>query len=348
MKELDIQIRREGEAGLSVSDADRVLTIKAAALLEPYGKSVLDAARFYADHLATMARDILIADLAAEYEAAKRNAKVSAVYMILIRHRLGRFVDLFGHRTLRTVKAAEIEEWLHGLGLGAVSINNHRACVGAFLTYAVRRGYLEANPIKAIDKVKAPNDPPEIFAPVELARILNASPPALLPALAIGAFAGLRTSELLRLDWTEVDLARGFVHVAAKKTKSARRRLVKILPTLKAWLAPYADATDTVYAGDNHQYHDAVADLVAGLAIEWPKNGLRHSYASYHLAHYQDAAALMLQLGHTNTKLIFEAYRELVRPEEAQVYWSIVPAGVPATWCRSERRNQLAPRGKER
>jgi integrase len=334
LKELDIQIKREGEAGLGVSDTDRILAAEAASVLAPYDKNILDAARFYASHLASLARDILIADLADEYLAAKRNAKVSAVYLISIRHRLGRFVDVFGHRTLRTVGASEIEEWLHGLGLGAVSVNNHRTCVGAFMTYAVRRGYLAANPVKAIDKVRAPDDPPEIFAPVELARILAAAPVTLLPTLVLGAFAGLRTSELLRLDWTEVDLARGFVHVAARKTKSARRRLVKILPNLAAWLEPYAAATGKVYVGSNDRYHAAVAALVATLGLEWRKNALRHSFASFHLAKFEDAAGLALQLGHTSTKLIFENYRELVRPEEAELYWSIVPAGVPANVVR--------------
>lgn len=57
-------------------------------------------------------------------------------------------------------------------------------------------------------------------------------------------------------------------------------------------------------------------------------------YASYHLARFEDAAGLALQLGHTSTKLIFESYRELVRPEEAELYWSIVPAGVPANVVR--------------
>ena len=334
LKELDIQIRREGEAGLSISDADRALTIKAAALLEPYGKNVFDAARFYANHLATLARDILIADLAAEYLAAKHNANVSAVYMCSIRHRLGRFVDVFGHRMLRTVNAAEIEEWLHGLGLGAVSVNNHRTCVGGFLSYAVRRGYLEASPIKAIDKVKAQDTPPEIFTPAELAKILTAAPIDLLPAIALGAFAGLRTSEILRLTWSEIDLARGFIHIAARKTKSARRRLIKILPNLAAWLAPHAAATGPVYVGSNDQYHDAVSSLILGLGIKRAKNGLRHSFASFHLAKFEDAGGLALQLGHTTTKLIFEAYRELVRPEESEVYWSIVPAGVPANVVR--------------
>lgn len=330
LKELDIQIRREGEAGLGVSDADRILAASASALLAPYGKTIMDAARFYADHLATLSRDIRIVDLAAEYETAKRNAKVSAVYLGSIRHRLGRFVDLFGHRTLRTVKANELEEWLHGLGLGPVSVNNHRTCICAFFTYAVRRGYLEANPVSAIDKVRTPEDPPAIFEPVELARILGAAPGELLPVLAIGAFAGLRTSEFLRLDWTEVDQARGFVHVLARKTKSARRRLVKILPNLGAWLAPYAVASGKVYPGTKHQYHDAVAALTASLGLEWQKNGLRHSFASYHLAKFEDAAGLALQMGHASTKEIFANYRELVRPDEADIYWSIMPASVPA------------------
>jgi hypothetical protein len=143
-------------------------------------------------------------------------------------------VDLFGHLTLRTVTAAEIEDWSHGLRLGAVSVNNHRTSVGAFLTYGVRRGNIEANPVKAIDKVKAPNDSPEIAA------------------------------------------------------------------------------------------------LMATLGLEWRKNALRHSFASFHLAKFEDAAALASQPGHTSTKLIFENYRESASPEEAELYWSIMPAGVPA------------------
>lgn len=334
MRELDIQIRREGEAGVGISDADRILTRAAAALLEPYGKSVLDAARFYADHLATLATDIGVAPLAAEYETAKRNAKASGVYLVAIKHRLGRFVDVFGYRTVRTIKTAEIEEWLHGLGLGPVSVNNFRVCVGGFFSYAVRRGYLELNPVKAIDKVRVDDEPPQIFSPADMATILNAAPASLLPTLVLGGFAGLRTSELMRLEWHEVDQARGYIHVAAKKTKSARRRLVKILPNLAAWLSLFANMTGLIYAEPKRTYYNALDRLVASTGIKWPKNGLRHSYASYHLAKFEDAGGLALQLGHTSTKLIFENYRELVRPEEAEAYWSIVPAGVPANVVR--------------
>ena len=59
---------------------------------------------------------------------------------------------------------------------------------------------------------------------------------------------------------------------------------------------------------------------------EWPQNALRHSFASYHLAHFNDAALLALELGHTNSNLVFQHYRQLVKPKQAERYWKIAPA----------------------
>jgi integrase len=59
---------------------------------------------------------------------------------------------------------------------------------------------------------------------------------------------------------------------------------------------------------------------------DWPQNALRHSFASYHLARFSDAAALALELGHTNSNLVFQHYRQLVKPKRAERYWKIVPA----------------------
>jgi integrase len=53
---------------------------------------------------------------------------------------------------------------------------------------------------------------------------------------------------------------------------------------------------------------------------------LRHSFASYHLAKFSDAAALALELGHTNANLVFQHYRQIVKPKDAERYWSIRPS----------------------
>jgi integrase len=62
----------------------------------------------------------------------------------------------------------------------------------------------------------------------------------------------------------------------------------------------------------------------AGLS-QWPKNGLRHSYASYRLAAIHDAPRVAAELGHTTPQLLYSTYRELVLPEEAERYWKIEP-----------------------
>jgi integrase len=58
---------------------------------------------------------------------------------------------------------------------------------------------------------------------------------------------------------------------------------------------------------------------------DWPPNALRHGFASYHLAHFKNAAELALEMGHTDQQTIFEHYRQLVRPKEAARYWKICP-----------------------
>ena len=178
----------------------------------------------------------------------------------------------------------------------------------------------------AIEKAKVVGDAPGIFTPEELNSLLDAARkhvPDVLGFLAIGAFAGLRIAEIERLAWTNVDMHGGFIHVGAKKAKSARRRLVKIEPNLRRWLDTAIRARESV-APLNIRVRMLEARKAANLE-KWPFNGLRHSYASYHLAHFKDAARLALEMGHTDTSMIFGHYRELVRADEAAKYWKIEP-----------------------
>ena len=59
----------------------------------------------------------------------------------------------------------------------------------------------------------------------------------MVPFLAIGAFAGLRSAEIQRLDWA--DLKESFIEVTAGNAKTRSRRLVPIQPNLAKWLAIY-------------------------------------------------------------------------------------------------------------
>jgi integrase len=127
-------------------------------------------------------------------------------------------------------------------------------------------------------------------------------------------------TELQRLDWSEVDLDRGFITVAAHKAKTRQRRLVPIAENLKLWLRPYVKPSGPICLHQRPQM--ALARLCDG--FRWEANGLRHSYISYRLAILHDTARVALEAGNS-PEVIFAHYRELVTPEEAQDWFNVKP-----------------------
>src|SRR5262249_61766831 len=137
-------------------------------------------------------------------------------------------------------------------------------------------------------------------------------------------FAGLRRAEIERLDWSEIDFEDGLIKVAGEKSKTKQKRFVTMQPNLREWLLPVRKHKGSVTPDEFRKRFDA-ARAAAGIA-DWPDNALRHSFASYHLAHFKNAADTALQLGHHDSRITFAHYRELVRPKEAERYWKIKPA----------------------
>jgi integrase len=328
---IKIKYVREGQDALAVSDSLRIMARDGALMLAPFGKTILDAAVFYAAHLEAANRSISVNALVDEFLQSRAHARLSETHLIDLRYRLGHFSASFGEAPVRTLDPRAIEDWLHALELSPTSVNNFRARLCSMFNYALKRNYVSTNPCSAIEPIKVVDEAPEIFTPPQLQAVLQAAPAELIPALVIGAFTGLRTAELFRLEWSEVDLGRGFVQVTAAKAKSARRRLIPILPNLAEWLAPYARLTGKVYRATRGQFHiqAGAAALKAGL-VRWPKNGLRHSFASYHLTLHQNAPETSLYLGHTSPTMVFNHYREIVTPEAAARYFAIRPSESPA------------------
>jgi integrase len=167
-----------------------------------------------------------------------------------------------------------------------------------------------------------------ILTPSELSGLLKASSIDTIPYWTIGAFAGLRAAEIERLEWEDVNLNRRWIKVRAKNAKSPSRRLVDIQPNLLKWLRSYQGRTGKV-APENLRVkllEDRKRATEAGsLTRKWPSNALRHSFASYYLAQFDNAAKLALQLGHVGQDLIFRHYREVVTRADAKRYWKIVP-----------------------
>jgi integrase len=324
MRLAEVQQENCGTAALSISDALRVEAIECSELLKPYGKTLRDAARFYVAHLKAITGSRKVSEVVADLLRARTADAMSVRYLGDLRVRLGRFVQSFGEEMIAAISASRIDEWLRGLGVGPVTRNTFRRRLAVLFSFAKRRGYVTENPVTDVERAKERETEIEILSVGELARLLECASSDMLPFWTIGAFAGLRRAEIERLTWNEVDFDSGVIEVKASKSKTASRRLVTIQPNLREWLAPYRTRTGRVCPLNLRRKIDDDREH-AKLRSEWPQNALRHSFGSYHLAQFNDAAKLALEMGNSPAT-IFRHYRQLVKPKQAEQYWNITPA----------------------
>jgi integrase len=290
------------------------------------GDALMDASRFYARHRIDQVTPRLVRDVVNELVENRTGQGSSARYLQDLRNRLDRFakdnvVDI------STISTADASRWLDGLKVGPRTTKNFRTILYTLFQFAEAHGYVSKgmNPVAGVERTSGKHGGPiEIFTPLEMAALIKAASKELLPALCLGAFAGLRSAEIERLDWKNVDLAAGLIEVAAEKTKTRSRRLVPILPNLAAWLTPYCRRKGRVWNGNQLDLSEARAVVVKKSGVAWKNNGLRHSFISYRLAQIQNAAQVSLEAGNSPA-MVFQNYRELVKPEAATAWFAIAP-----------------------
>jgi len=371
-----IQDKNFGSTAFSIPEPLRREALAAARVLKPFEATLLEAAKFYADHLSRVNKSEAVAKVIKEILASKEHDNLRPRYLSDLRARLNRFAESFGERKIAELTAGDIDAWLRGLHRSPLTRNTFRLRLSTLFGYAISRGWCQTNPISDVKKVKPSSSPIEILTPEEFNRVLEVASDETLPYWLLGGFAGLRRAEIERLEWKDIhfDLAkyRAFIQVAASgdkekiakaekewrksalvevpalKAKTASRRFVQIRDNLAAWLERYigrtgkvcppnlrklleSDRTNTgIWIGpESDEQEEDKIERPTGKLKPWPSNGLRHSFASYHLAQFENAALLALELGHTSQDLIFRHYRELVKPDVAAKYWGIRPVTQP-------------------
>jgi integrase len=236
------------------------------------------------------------------------------------------------HAVLRDVLSKEYPT-AHGFNLALRTISP------AF-NRAVKEGWIDENPCTRIEKRDTGRHEIEILTLAECRKLMisckdfrrDESKPSFnrkdareaVAAVALMLFAGVRPGEVARLTWDNIDLDTGTIRVSNKKAKTDRSRVFNMPDTLREWLelTPPHKRTGIITPPSWEKVWQVIR-REAGIADK--QDALRHSFASYHLAHRNDINLTRSIMGHETAETIFTNYRAVVTPREAAEFWKILP-----------------------
>jgi integrase len=284
-------------------------------------ESLAAMATQYAKHFGSVVRRATVPEVVEQLVASRKQDGSGRRHLVQLGSVLRRFAAACPGPIL-DVTSAEIDAWLRSLKVSPMSRNSMLVTVNILFSFALEQNYLPAGQPTAasqLRKVKVPDSDISIFTPDEFSQIIHAAPAHLIPLLAISAFAGIRSAEIARLDWSAVDLDRRIIEMLAGQAKTASRRVIPISDNLAAWLAPLRRRGRVI---PSCRQHREITALAKSLGIPWPRNVLRHSFISYRIAIVKSADQVALEAGNSPA-IIFRHYRELTTEETAKEWFGI-------------------------
>lgn len=173
-----------------------------------------------------------------------------------------------------------------------------RALLRGFYQWAVDTGRCDRSPAHKLSAGKIPAGQPKPCPDsILLAGVARATPQLQL-MIQLGAYAGLRRSEIAGLHTDMIDLESEQLRITGK---GGRVRIIPIHPQLKSALA--AAEPGFLFPGRSgpHITPDAVGRAIAAaLGGKWTAHTLRHRFATRAYASQRDLQAVQQLLGHSS------------------------------------------------
>ncbi len=230
--------------------------------------------------------------------------------------------------TLRTLSNAgtatreDVEAWWAARRhLSPATRSNDLANLRAFYRWARRWEHRDDDPTLRIDAPKVPRGLPRPMSRADLTRLLPTLPDDLRRAVCLGAYGGLRVSEVAALHWHDVDLEARRARIT--KSKGGKSRVVALGAVLVDHLLP--DTGGNVVTGTSMMYSAATLQRRVNRAmhragVDGTFHALRHRYGTLAYQATRDLVAVGRQMGHSSpvTTAIYAAASDDVADEIAE------------------------------
>jgi integrase len=239
---------------------------------------------------------------------------------------------------------AALNRDLEKKGLSAATITDYTKPLSGTLAFALRRGLIATNPYSVLTRDDRPRPKPkapdhvwsddEMDALIEASERLAKLPQArydYTPLLRLALYTGLRLGELLGLQWQDIDLHEGELHVrrqwtrmgeyAPTKSNAGVRRVpsspdvVKFLAAFKL-ISPFSGDDEPVFAsksgkplGHRNVTRRGSEPAIRAAGIEGVSiHDLRHAFASRMISRGVEPVTLASLMGHEDARITLSRY----------------------------------------
>jgi len=227
-------------------------------------------------------------------------------------------------RTIKNVNKSDLQQYLAGLydqGFRATTVSRHLSTIRAFYNYLLIEGQVKASPCELIESPKLPKNLPTVLNLEEVTKLLDSftdeTPHDIRNKAMIELLyaTGVRISELLDLNLSDLYLEMGFVRCMGKGSKE---RIIPIgeiaIKALEAYLRGSrqmllkGNKTDALFLnrlGSRMSRQGFWKILkqqakLAGITKEISPHKLRHSFATHLIENGADLRIVQELLGHAD------------------------------------------------
>lgn len=317
-------VRKAKGSGLAefeaLPDDDKVRLFQAWQRADAGGYDLLGACMEY-EKETEPEKPIQFAEAQKLFLAAKRAKGLRPESLKSYRSTYNQFGAKFDNDNLDGITAEEVATWLDGQHYSGVRFNRALADLGTLRNWAESKGYSVGrhDPFAGNERRLLDQGDVSILTVEQAADYLAKAVevPECGPVTVLVLLCGLRVSEALQTRPQDIDLDDGIVTVRGQASKLRARRICTLQPIAIHWLRLALEKGGLLPLSQSVYDKARRANLPA-----IPANSLRHSFCSYHLAHFKNIGLTAEEAGNS-PEMIAKHYKELVRPKAAAKFWEM-------------------------
>lgn len=240
-----------------------------------------------------------------------------------LRHYVRRMlrVEGVGAMPLRKMSATDCRRLLQqAFGNSPSSYKKGRAILHSIFAFGMRQDWCDGNPVDKVDVPGVEERPIEPLSPQQVRQLeKTAQQPAhreMQLSLHLMLYCGIRPTEVQRLRPEDIDWKHRQVLIRPQTSKTGGGRIVPLRGIARLQHAPRMIPQSWL-----KRWNALRQD--AGFSHNWVPDVCRHTFASYHAAHFRNLPELQLEMGHRDCNLLRSRYMMPTLQHHAAQFWQV-------------------------